>query len=39
MKKKNIFLIVSLCFTIYSLQAQVRVSGSVIDSQTKEPII
>lgn len=38
-KKKNIVLIVLLSFTIYSLQSQVRVSGSIIDQKTKEPIL
>jgi len=36
--KKNITIVV-LYFTIYSLQAQVRISGSIIDRETKEPIV
>ena len=36
--KKNITIVV-LYFTICSLQAQVRISGSIIDRETKEPIV
>jgi len=36
--KKNIAIVV-LYFTIYSLQAQVRISGSIVDRETKEPVV
>ena len=39
MVKKNITLIVLLCFTVYSLQSQVRISGLIIDQATKESLI
>jgi tetratricopeptide (TPR) repeat protein len=39
MNKKTLALIVLFYFTIYSLQAQIRISGSVIDQTTKEPIL